>query len=229
MASEKQIAANRLNSLKSTGPKTPEGKAKSRLNGFSHGLAGQTMILADEEMEPFKQFSESLMDELGAGSADEEQLVDFIIRDSWRLHRAHSIEDCIFAVGHSDECADGIDTDDPRVHTAMVRAKVFLRDGKAIERITLYEQRITSRIMKNRKLLKELQEKRRSDEREAEWEAMQAEREAEEVETKVAYAGIGFVDSDEPELEEATEETGAKPAKTVSEDENSPGDIPLVA
>ena len=38
-ASEAQIAANRKNSLKSTGPKTPEGKDRSRRNAWKHGLA----------------------------------------------------------------------------------------------------------------------------------------------------------------------------------------------
>jgi hypothetical protein len=32
MSSDAQIKANRLNALKSTGPKTAEGRAKSRMN-----------------------------------------------------------------------------------------------------------------------------------------------------------------------------------------------------
>ena len=38
MATEKQIAANILNAQKSTGPKTEEGKNKSRLNAKRDGL-----------------------------------------------------------------------------------------------------------------------------------------------------------------------------------------------
>ena len=39
MASEKQIAANRANAKKSTGPKTAAGRSKSSRNALRHGLS----------------------------------------------------------------------------------------------------------------------------------------------------------------------------------------------
>lgn len=39
MASEKQIAANRANAKRSTGPKTELGKSRSSQNAFRHGLS----------------------------------------------------------------------------------------------------------------------------------------------------------------------------------------------
>jgi hypothetical protein len=48
-ASEARIAANRQNSLKSTGPKTPEGKGKSRQNALKHGLTGEGVVLSNED------------------------------------------------------------------------------------------------------------------------------------------------------------------------------------
>ncbi len=39
MATEKQIAANRANAKRSTGPKTAVGKSRSRRNAFRHGLS----------------------------------------------------------------------------------------------------------------------------------------------------------------------------------------------
>ncbi len=38
MVSERQIAANRRNAKRSTGPKTEAGKAVQRLNATKHGL-----------------------------------------------------------------------------------------------------------------------------------------------------------------------------------------------
>ena len=49
VCSPEQLAANRRNSKQSTGPKTPEGKSKSRRNGLKHGLTGAGVVIADED------------------------------------------------------------------------------------------------------------------------------------------------------------------------------------
>jgi hypothetical protein len=41
--------ANQTNSAKSTGPKTPEGKAISRANSFKHGMTGAGIVLPNED------------------------------------------------------------------------------------------------------------------------------------------------------------------------------------
>ena len=49
--SDKQLAANRANAKKSTGPKSPEGKAVCAMNGFQHGLTGLAVVMTDEDRE----------------------------------------------------------------------------------------------------------------------------------------------------------------------------------
>jgi hypothetical protein len=53
MATERQIAANRLNALQSRGPVTDEGKARSRRNALTHGLAGEGQVLAEALADQF--------------------------------------------------------------------------------------------------------------------------------------------------------------------------------
>lgn len=43
MATERQIAANRANAKRSTGPKTAAGKQKSSRNAYRHGLSGPVL------------------------------------------------------------------------------------------------------------------------------------------------------------------------------------------
>ena len=60
MATLKQIEANRRNALRSTGPKTPEGKAAVRLNSLRHGLWSKSVVLPGEKQEDFDQLCDNL-------------------------------------------------------------------------------------------------------------------------------------------------------------------------
>jgi hypothetical protein len=49
MTTERQIASNQRNARLSTGPTTPEGKARSRANALKHGLAADTLVIDELE------------------------------------------------------------------------------------------------------------------------------------------------------------------------------------
>ena len=49
IVSEARLAANRANAQKSTGPKTDEGKERSRSNSYKHGMTGAGVVLDGED------------------------------------------------------------------------------------------------------------------------------------------------------------------------------------
>ena len=97
MTSEKKAEANRRNALKSTGPKTPEGKAAVRLNALKHGLLSQEILLPGEDEKALRELGERMRDELQPIGELESLLVDRIIASYWRLRRLGRVEAGIFA------------------------------------------------------------------------------------------------------------------------------------
>jgi hypothetical protein len=76
MATQSQIDANRINAQKSTGPKTPEGKAKSRRNGLQHGLTAKTCMLADEDPDGLLDLLEEIREKFNPQDTDEDFLIE---------------------------------------------------------------------------------------------------------------------------------------------------------
>jgi hypothetical protein len=64
MTSDKQVRANQRNALKSTGPKTPEGKDAVRHNALKHGLLSQEVLLPGEDEAGLKDLGDTLRNEL---------------------------------------------------------------------------------------------------------------------------------------------------------------------
>src|SRR6266576_3062925 len=92
MATEKQFEANRQNAQKSTGPKTPEGRAAVRLNGVKHGLTAETIVLKGESEADFTNLLNSLEAEHDPASPTEEALVVQLAMATWRLRRLYHQE-----------------------------------------------------------------------------------------------------------------------------------------
>ena len=92
MATRLQRKAFRKNAKRSTGPRTPEGKARSSQNACKHGLFARDAVLPDENPEEFLQLIADLEQELDAGSDFERRLVHHIAGAEWRMGRLVRLE-----------------------------------------------------------------------------------------------------------------------------------------
>jgi hypothetical protein len=91
-SSPEKIAANRANSLKSTGPRTPEGKERSRFNGLVHGLRAEVAVIPGEDPAELRRRIDVWMEELGAETEAECSLVATAVQAVWRMERCRSVE-----------------------------------------------------------------------------------------------------------------------------------------
>jgi hypothetical protein len=98
MTSLKQIEANRLNALKSTGPRTEEGKQISRANALRHGLTAEAVITALENAADYEAFEQGIMADYYPRSATERELVARLASVLWRLRRSTQIETGLFQI-----------------------------------------------------------------------------------------------------------------------------------
>ncbi len=92
MPTEKQLTANRLNAQKSTGPKTPQGKAKVAANAVTHGLTAACPVLASEDPDAYARFRTGMTARLAPAGDIETLLADRVINLAWRLQRAQNYE-----------------------------------------------------------------------------------------------------------------------------------------
>ncbi|HEY3839573.1 MAG TPA: hypothetical protein VGL72_23545 [Bryobacteraceae bacterium] len=162
MPTEKQIAANQANAMKSTGPKTGAGKQRSALNACRHGLTGQVTVLPEEDHEAYDLFAQKLLPELDVDGAHEESLASLYIGTLWKLQRAHSTEDNLYTLGLMEEVAEHLNIEDPQAHNAVSNAKVFRNESATFARLSLYTQRLVSQSNALLKQLQQVQAERRA-------------------------------------------------------------------
>ncbi|MCH8267966.1 MAG: hypothetical protein IH846_10640 [Acidobacteria bacterium] len=91
VSSMKKAQANRRNALRSTGPRTPEGKRASRWNALQHGLLAREVVIpareGAENRAEFRNLLGQLRHDLQPSGVLEEILVEKIAVCYWRLRR----------------------------------------------------------------------------------------------------------------------------------------------
>jgi hypothetical protein len=86
--SQRQTEANRRNARKSTGPRTAEGKERSRHNAVTHGLTAESTILPGEDINAFLARRKEIVDGTQPRNEVEAILLEQIARCEWKSMRA---------------------------------------------------------------------------------------------------------------------------------------------
>jgi len=92
MTSWRQFEANRRNSRRSTGPRTEEGKQRSRQNALRHGLTAETVVDILEDPVAYRAFEAQVLCDYLPATTIERELVTRLASLLWRLRRATAIE-----------------------------------------------------------------------------------------------------------------------------------------
>ncbi len=94
--SQARIEANRRNAQKSTGPRTPEGKAKSSRNRLVHGLRANKHLILDDDPADFLLLLQDFIDRFQPVGEVEEKLVLRIAACQWRLDSVFTMEAALY-------------------------------------------------------------------------------------------------------------------------------------
>ena len=101
--SERRCAANRLNAARSTGPKTVEGKERSRRNALKHGLAAQMIDAPGLDPEVERDRTDKWMASLNPQDDDiQGYFVEQAVRTSFRLEQCQHAQYALIAAAKRD-------------------------------------------------------------------------------------------------------------------------------
>src|SRR5947207_1673567 len=92
MSSLRQIEANRLNALKSTGPKTDAGKAASSMNAYKTGLHAKSLVLPSEKLAELEQLIDEYYGCHTPRTPEARAFLDDVILCEWLIRRLHAAD-----------------------------------------------------------------------------------------------------------------------------------------
>ncbi len=170
MASEQQLAANRSNAQLSTGPTSPEGKAKISHNALKTGLTGRTILLPSDDVAAyqahvarfFEQFAPETDEEkdepavLSEAKTQIRRLTQSLADTQWRLDRIPALETGIYAIGRREFAGHFADETDETVRRAMIEAQILLTYRRDLNNLSTQESRLRRQYEKDEAELKRL-------------------------------------------------------------------------
>ena len=91
MASERQIAANRMNSARSCGPRSESGRMASRANALKHGLACETIDVEASQSPVFQARRQAWAAEYRPEGELQDWALDRVVASSFRIERCERV------------------------------------------------------------------------------------------------------------------------------------------
>jgi hypothetical protein len=146
---------NQANALHSTGPKTPEGKKRSSLNAFKHGLSGNHLVMQTHEFAAYEQFTGKMLADLKPVTEPERQIAQKIIDLNFRINRITAIENNMLNFDMSDNSPDF--EEDEGIARMMGQARAWKKDAQSFEILGRYEARLSRQLLQYQKELERLQ------------------------------------------------------------------------
>src|SRR5712692_11401416 len=85
--SPERLAANAANAQHSTGPRTPEGRARSSQNARTHGLTARDLVIAPDEREEFEELRNDYQTSVKPQDGIQQSLFEELVGAAWNLRR----------------------------------------------------------------------------------------------------------------------------------------------
>src|SRR6266851_8981757 len=90
--SPERLAANAANAQHSTGPRTPEGQARSSQNARTHGLTARDLVIAPNELEEFEELRNDYQASVQPQDAIQQSVFELLVGAAWNLRRIRRME-----------------------------------------------------------------------------------------------------------------------------------------
>lgn len=146
MATAKQIAANRLNARKSTGPRTAAGKARSSRNAVKHGMCARMTAGPDERGAAYERWLRAFREELRPITPWQQTLFPRIANLAWRSQRVRDVENRFLRIERRKfQLGGGED-----LSAAEILARKFSDEsmGRAVLLLNRYERSLDNAMLK---------------------------------------------------------------------------------
>ena len=150
MPTLKQIQANRLNATKSTGPRSVEGKAVSRMNALKSGIDAESEIIRGEDPASLQTLTAEYLQRFQPANPEERFYVNTLIRDDWQLRRLARVDTQLWEFGFDN--AHKLHEDAPLGQVFTMKSETFTRLQRRIDATQRSYQRALRELQRLRSL-----------------------------------------------------------------------------